>query len=140
MKLNKEQLHRYLDALKHVERFNGSDSGLAICAILGKLLNYNEGDLVYEFPTVFLPYQQTLYESWDYWSGSEFYPVPCPESLIDAFQEDGGQYFDDSIGMSERVFDNTEFMWRGEYGRLRYDLLRHLIRCVERDLENYNEL
>ena len=108
MELNKEQLHRYLDALKRVERFNGSDSGLAICAIVGKLLKYNGGDVFYKFHTVFLPYQRTLYESWDYWSGSESYPVPCPESLIDTFLEDGELYIDDSMGMAEWVFDNTE--------------------------------
>ena len=56
--------------------------------------------------------------SWDKYSGNVIYPVPNP-----------------SGGGPAIAYNSCRNLWVGEYGALRYELLDHLIKEVQNDLE-----
>lgn len=58
------------------------------------------------------------FETWDKFSGHSSYPVPCKNmsSPVSAFWSD-------------------KHKWKGDYGRLRYDLLCHIIKSVKNELK-----
>lgn len=58
------------------------------------------------------------FHTWDKFSGHSAYPVPCKNmsSPVSAYWSD-------------------KHRWKGDYGRLRYDLLCHIIKSVKNDLK-----
>jgi hypothetical protein len=58
-----------------------------------------------------------LFLTWPPYSGCHAYPVPAT-----------------SCDSSSEQYSETEFLWEGEYGDLRKDLLEHLIRGVQAEL------
>ena len=58
-----------------------------------------------------------LFSSWDKFSGEYNYPVPSPTS-----------------GMTPRSAFSNLPKWKGEYGKLRKELLKHCIATLEQDI------
>lgn len=58
-------------------------------------------------------------ESWEHFSGSLTYPVPCPE-------------FPREETYAAWMYKETENLWEGEYGELRRDFARHLADYLEK--------
>lgn len=57
---------------------------------------------------------RNMVEEWEHYSGSVDYPVPHPKREIDPFV----------------MYEYTENLWEGEYGRLRIELLKHWIKWI----------
>jgi hypothetical protein len=58
-----------------------------------------------------------LFLTWPPYSGDPMYPVPATD-----------------CGDAGEQYGETDFMWEGQYGDLRKDLLEHLIRGVQAEL------
>jgi hypothetical protein len=71
----------------------------------------------------------TYFYSWKHFSGNAFYPVPQSKRVV--------------IGDPSRKYIDALYLgafWTKEYGRLRYNLLEHIIQCLEEELcQNSNQ-
>ena len=59
-------------------------------------------------------------DNWPHFSGNQTFPIPDPLQEV----------------QSGTIFMNTGDMWEGGYGVLRFDLLRFLIKALEKEIEN----
>lgn len=124
-------LHFLLCELREAVR-HGSQPGLGICAALDDYM-WEIGSRSYAFVVrarLRARFRQ-LYMLWPHYSGDEYYPVPSAQVGVDA----EGMY-DRSAGFLEPgdgIYQGGGF-WRGEYGRLRKNLLDFTIAHLEQSL------
>lgn len=101
-KIKLTQTEQTLVALKKMQRGNIGDLSMGIC-----------GNLPFNID----PDLKPAFKTWKHYSGNKYYPVPA------ITEKDG--YFP----AAEMQYDNTDNKWSRttKYGRLRRNLLRHLI-------------
>ena len=80
---------------------HGSDSEHGVCMLLEDTFN------------VQFNIRESVYESWEHFSGDDSYPIP---STV--------------LGMTEQQAFHNSPKWEGEYGKLRRDWCRHLAEYV----------
>ena len=96
---NNQDVVNFLNNLADNGSVDNSEEG--VCALLEDAFN------------VQFNIRESVYESWEHFSGDDSYPVPSPHLYIDA--EDA------FYGLPK---------WEGEYGKLRRDWCRHLAEYV----------
>ncbi|AHB12100.1 hypothetical protein Paz_03 [Xylella phage Paz] len=81
--------------------------------------------------------RDTLYHEWPHFSGDRLYPVPCPLSMIDAYEEYILSHRNPStaMGKEEFAFNRAPHMWDGEYGESRMACLVYIIDRLEAALK-----
>lgn len=97
-----------VEILQRIIDTKGADCVVGLCAELQKADDYDE-ELI-----------DSLFETWEHFSGSHVYPVPNPEHPGDPAK-------------ARAIFD--EFKpgegFLGEYGELRLKLARHLLEALQ---------
>lgn len=94
-----------VEILQHIVDTKGAGCMIGLCTELKRADDYDK-DLV-----------GSLFETWEHFSGSVVYPVPNPEHPGDPVEaEEICEYFKPGEG------------FLGEYGELRLDLARHLLK------------
>ena len=94
-----------VEILQRIIDTEGAGCMLGLCAELGEADDYDK-ELI-----------ESLFSTWEHFSGSVVYPVPNPEHPGDPVE--AGEIFED--------FKPGEG-FLGEYGELRLDLARHLLK------------
>lgn len=82
--------------------------------------------------------RDTLYHEWPGFSGDRLYPVPCPPSMIDAWEAYILSHRSPSTAVSkeEFAFNRCASMWDGDYGESRMSLLSYIIERMEEALSH----
>jgi hypothetical protein len=108
--MDTETRHELINRLANIAHNGPCDTSSGIC----DNICMNDFDGVY-------PWLWSQFKTWEHFSGDIAYPVSTAR-----FHHDTDPY--PTIARDEYIFNSAwHSMWEGEYGRLRYDLLRHLL-------------
>ena len=119
-KLGRELLVAALQSIVDVKPMRGFDHSSGLCHNVPMMLHETGSDQLQYAVEIWSVKCHHLFKSWPLYSGSISYPVPCPTSSCMSGVEESRSYAFHSLDKYE-----------GDYGELRIDLIKHMIKCLE---------